>query len=192
MTKRITKADKELLASRGLKRCSDCKRVLCFLDFSKNKSKKDGYHPQCRLCTSKRKKQWSVDNPDYMHKWHLDNPNYRQDYYKEHLERFAELGRQWKVDNPEKVKAKDHRRRSRKRQAEGHWKPEDIKALEVKQDMKCAYCGCDISTGYHIDHIHPLSRGGSNWASNLALACGTCNLSKGAKLLSEWKPDKTS
>jgi 5-methylcytosine-specific restriction endonuclease McrA len=32
----------------------------------------------------------------------------------------------------------------------------------------------------------PLARGGSNWISNIALACPTCNKRKGAKHPIDW------
>lgn len=40
---------------------------------------------------------------------------------------------------------------------------------------------------YHVDHIIPLSRNGTNWPDNLALACQLCNLSKNNHLLHEWE-----
>ena len=39
------------------------------------------------------------------------------------------------------------------------------------------------SDDYHIDHIIPISKGGSEWdLDNLELSCPTCNLKKGAKM----------
>jgi 5-methylcytosine-specific restriction endonuclease McrA len=79
-------------------------------------------------------------------------------------------------------------RRARKRLAGGHYTGSDITELLEKQSGCCAYCGVSLVDGYHIDHVVPISRGGSNWPENLALACPRCNDSKGSKLLSEWKP----
>jgi 5-methylcytosine-specific restriction endonuclease McrA len=47
----------------------------------------------------------------------------------------------------------------------------------------CAYCGAHAT---HLDHVEPLSRGGTDTESNIVPACQTCNLSKGAKTLAEW------
>lgn len=47
----------------------------------------------------------------------------------------------------------------------------------------CAYCGAHAT---HLDHVEPLSKGGSDTESNIVPACAPCNLSKGAKTLAEW------
>lgn len=62
----------------------------------------------------------------------------------------------------------------------------DMKEEILERDeWACTYCG---STGapLHVDHIHPISRGGSNHPDNLCAACIDCNVSKGAKTLEEW------
>lgn len=56
-------------------------------------------------------------------------------------------------------------------------------AILARWRYACAYCG-DHAT--HLDHVHPLSRGGDDIESNIVPACQTCNLSKGAKTLAEW------
>lgn len=63
---------------------------------------------------------------------------------------------------------------------------QEIEQQYERQQGKCYYCHKRI-VRYHIDHIIPLSRGGSNDISNLVLACPSCNLSKGNKLLYEWR-----
>jgi 5-methylcytosine-specific restriction endonuclease McrA len=47
----------------------------------------------------------------------------------------------------------------------------------------CAYCG-QLAT--HLDHVEPLSKGGTDTEANIVPACARCNLSKGAKTLVEW------
>jgi hypothetical protein len=49
---------------------------------------------------------------------------------------------------------------------------------------RCEYCGLSqlgqIAT-FHIDHVIPVVAGGSTEADNLALACVSCSLHKGAR-----------
>lgn len=46
-------------------------------------------------------------------------------------------------------------------------------------DYKCAYCDKDIRDFYTIDHVVPLSRGGTHTISNVVPACLSCNGKKG-------------
>jgi 5-methylcytosine-specific restriction endonuclease McrA len=93
----------------------------------------------------------------------------------------------WRQNNPESCRAYHVNRRARIRNADGRYNKNDIETLYLKQNGICAYCDEKLKDTFHIDHIIPLSRGGSNWPDNLALSCPRCNLSKGTKLLSEWK-----
>jgi len=60
------------------------------------------------------------------------------------------------------------------------------RAVFERDGHQCAYCGC-ADGPFHIDHVTPLSRGGSNAIDNLKVACWGCNLSKGCKTLSDWE-----
>lgn len=48
---------------------------------------------------------------------------------------------------------------------------------------RCCYCNAGAA---HMDHVHPLSKGGADAEHNVVPACSNCNLSKGAKTLAEW------
>lgn len=50
-----------------------------------------------------------------------------------------------------------------------------------KDGYKCVSCG--TSEDLSVDHIHPVSRGGSNDMANLQTMCMPCNMSKGAKIV---------
>lgn len=64
---------------------------------------------------------------------------------------------------------------------------EQVRARVAFYGGVCAYCGDEYE---HIDHVIPLSRGGSNWPANLRPACAFCNLSKHNKKPSEWSSPK--
>lgn len=59
-----------------------------------------------------------------------------------------------------------------------------IRLLVEREGKVCALCSRLLST-VHLDHIVPLSRGGTNDTSNLRLLCPRCNISKGARMDSE-------
>jgi 5-methylcytosine-specific restriction endonuclease McrA len=54
--------------------------------------------------------------------------------------------------------------------------------------LTCIYCLLPIVFGKDtLEHKHPLSRGGTNEYSNLAIACRSCNSSKRDKTIEEFK-----
>ena len=54
-----------------------------------------------------------------------------------------------------------------------------------RDDGKCYICGKDVpEDNWHMDHIVPVSKGGLNSYSNVAVSCVGCNQSKSDKLLS--------
>lgn len=83
--------------------------------------------------------------------------------------------RRYRAANPHKTREWAQNRRNRKA---GRLEYGTIPALMKLQRGLCAYCKCDIHSGYHVDHIVPLARGGKHRADNIQLLCGPCNLRK--------------
>lgn len=96
--------------------------------------------------------------------------------------------RQWRVENIDKVREHNRNVKARRKGADGSHTAKDIRDLLESQKFKCAECGVSVKKqkNRHIDHIMPLSRGGTNWAWNLQILCPQCNMAKGAKLPIEW------
>ena len=61
----------------------------------------------------------------------------------------------------------------------------DLSRLRERQRHACCYCG--ERRKLTVEHIIPILRGGRHAIGNLALACGSCNSSKGSHLLTEWR-----
>ena len=57
-------------------------------------------------------------------------------------------------------------------------------AIFERDGRKCSYCGATEDLA--VDHVVPLSRGGTNDPGNLTPACKPCNSSKRDKLVEEW------
>lgn len=59
--------------------------------------------------------------------------------------------------------------------------------LMEQQNRRCFWC-CRLLVGekFHIDHVHPLARGGSNELENLRVSCTPCNLAKNASFPTDY------
>ena len=57
--------------------------------------------------------------------------------------------------------------------------------LEIENPNVCIYCGAEENLT--TEHILPRSRGGEDVTDNVVRVCKSCNSSKGAKGLYEWK-----
>jgi hypothetical protein len=56
--------------------------------------------------------------------------------------------------------------------------------VRLRARGRCEYCGLSQigqEAAFHLDHILPRAAGGSTVADNLALACVSCSLRKGAR-----------
>lgn len=156
---------------------------------------------QCATCQYENRIKWREENPEKDAESRLQSV---RDWVARNPERKKELARKsnakpevsanniaraakWKLLNPDRAtelnRTHDRNRRARKREAEGHHTADDIVRLLERQNFKCSECRASIreKTNRHVDHIIPLSRGGSNWPSNLQMLCAKCNLHKAAR-----------
>ena len=68
--------------------------------------------------------------------------------------------------------------------------------VKSKYNNKCAYCGCELQKGWHIDHIEPIVR---NWKNgtcekpenenleNYNPSCASCNIQKNSYTLEQFR-----
>ena len=68
--------------------------------------------------------------------------------------------------------------------------PSTRKARELLSARQCALCGRAFTTDSprHIDHIRPVSKGGTSWDYNLQALCQDCNLAKSDHVLDGTQP----
>lgn len=78
------------------------------------------------------------------------------------------------------------RRRAKKAGAVGHHTRGDVMKIARAQRFRCFWCGADIKGTICEDHFIPLSKGGSDYASNIVAACGRCNSRKHNKMPGEF------
>lgn len=96
----------------------------------------------------------------------------------------AEIRKRWRLKNRELINYYAKLRNYREKNAEGHHTLADIKKIKEAWDNKCAYCR--EKPAETIDHVEPLTKGGTNDPRNLVAACFSCNSKKGNKNIWAW------
>lgn len=189
-TSEETKFRREM-KQKGLKRCIRCKkwkpmtREYFHLDRGK-------FISHCKPCAKERRKEKSLTPLQI-----LKARARRKRWEETHPEKHKEVVRQSRARHREQRLSSTRNYRALKRAAKGNHTPQDIHLLYLRQKRKCYYCKRHVlppgigerrgqRRSYQVDHIVPLSRGGSNDIHNLAISCAACNESKGNKLLHEW------
>ena len=179
--------------------CKVCYNMQCRAQYSTRRDAR-------RVQISEYQKAHLVEQRERFEKWRAKDPEAYRRYQHDHAQRTAQRRKElrdkrrieapeiwrtatklWAQANREKQRAYKTNRRARELGAEGRFSAVDVHALYVKQSGLCAACSADLSTGFQCDHVVPVSRGGSNWPSNIQLLCAWCNRSKGAKLMEEWR-----
>lgn len=135
-------------------------------------------------------RRWYVRNGDRQREKareeYAANPEYHREMAREwrlkNAEKHRENSRRWRRENPEKAAASTRNKKAMRRQAPGRHTADDVAAILKRQAFKCVECGVSIKkrVDRHVDHIIPLSRGGTNWPSNLQILCAACNMHKHA------------
>ena len=189
-----------------MKQCTKCLIEKPITEFNRSKRGKDGYHPRCRKCAKEILDIWHSAHPEksneYSFKFRTNNPERRKEiglafYYRHHdknkldgrnrarqnKEQRAITKRAWQKANPEKVREYTERRRIRKTQ-NGEYQITE-KELKKLYESLCIYCGSNKRIT--LDHVIPISRGGSHGIGNIAPACLSCNSSKSDKTIMEWR-----
>ena len=109
------------------------------------------------------RRKWTKKNPGYGKKWRDENPGY---------------GKKWRDENPGKMREKYLKRRDC-----GSAKKGVIDSVITENILKygiitCEQCKESCEDNYHIDHIIPISRGGSSDYDNLQILCAKHNMEK--------------
>jgi 5-methylcytosine-specific restriction endonuclease McrA len=112
--------------------------------------------------------------------WAKANPERSAARTQRWREKHPEKADLWRKENPEAFRAIKLRRRGREANAEGSHTGADIKRIGEAQRWRCHWCAKPAKKNYHVDHLVPLSKGGTNWPNNLVIACANCNLRKSA------------
>ena len=169
--------DTDPLSKVPLKYCPGCQQSLpcTVLYFYRNASRPDGFSSACKQCDNTRLTTFKQANLAH---WHEIDRKKCATYRAKHRQEYNARQRAYFATHPESTLAKKRRRRARQAGAPlndltvAQWR--EIKAV---YGYKCVYCGRKMER-LTMDHITPLSRGGSHTANNIVPACQSCNARK--------------
>ena len=133
----------------------------------------------CVTCQQQKTREWRQENPDIAEQhrinWETKNPTKAQEVVKAAQKR-------WEVKNPEVLNAKAAKYRALKRGTVSSLSQSDkdrIKAVYAECRRLNREAGC---IAYHVDHIHPIAKGGVHHPDNLQILSAKENRIKGCKV----------
>ena len=134
--------------------------------------------------------EWRKANPEKARaevtKWHRANPDKRREHCatwrKTHAEEIKISKTRWQQSNLDKGVIYAQSRRARKAQNGGLLSEFEWQELKLRHHSRCLCCHrYEPEIKLTIDHVVPVTRGGSNDISNIQPLCRKCNLSKGTQ-----------
>lgn len=191
----------------GTKTCAHCQITKSTDEFYKDKSRSDGFARICKDCqravnvkryhanaeSEKAKaKQWRLDNLERSKEYDRRKYETKKDIYKErndryredHPERLAFYKKRWNDTNRDRYR-QTKRKNENARRARRFASIAVEFSVDLMQDRIDYYGGkcwmCKVAPYEEIDHVKPISKGGSHMLSNLRPACKKCNRAKSAK-----------
>lgn len=176
------------------RKCFRCKQVLPIVEFvflNNDCRRCHAYYRrnkwtasiEFRIKEKERRKKFVKENKEWLKQYRKDNAEkfvmYEKNYDRKYPERRKEIRKRWAKQHPDKSLEQSNRRRARKRNAPVVEKI-DRGAIIARDKSICHICQRKVAPkDMSLDHLIPLSKGGSHTAQNLAVAHLSCNSRRG-------------
>lgn len=169
-----------------MKTCSACKKEKYFVDFHKDKTKKDGYCNQCKICKINYLNIYYKENREKVNEKNRQYNKKNKEYFKIRYKKNIEYYKQYKQENKEKIREQKREYSKKRRQTDILFKlTHNIRNLiyqsiknngYTKRSKTFKILGCNYeefklyierqfkdgmswenSGQWHYDHIYPVS-----------------------------------
>ena len=165
------------------KQCAKCHQIKSSDCFHKDAAKPDGLNGNCKECRQgiyrSYYEQNGHENRAKSNRWNKANPEKMK----------ASFGR-WQIANREKylqmIRHNAKKRRALKLGSKGSHTRQQWFSLCVHYGNRCLCCGANGGL-LTVDHIVPLSKGGSDGIENIQPLCRSCNSRKHTKIV-DYRP----
>lgn len=148
-----------------IKECRVCNKVKSLEEFTKDKTKKDGYHNNCKVCNKEKMRLWRIKHPGYDRK---HDKTRRAGYSQEYMNEYNRKRR--KEDPLTRLKASLRARLNQCLKKKKHYKSKStleilgienhinlVKYIENKWEVGMKWDNYGNRKGcWNIDHIKPL------------------------------------
>lgn len=178
-----------------MKTCTKCNVSKSIDHFYKDKNYKDGHRNSCIDCFKENVKSAYYVNRE-------KKLAYQANYYRANSENAIEYAREWRKNNPDKtrqyhkeyfeknkdqekvrMRLKESKRRALKKNNGTFY----ISKKEIDKILSSKCIICEKQENITLDHIVPISRGGSHSIGNIQPMCLECNTKKINKTMVEFK-----
>jgi len=173
---------------------------------------------RCRECHAKYWRSqpgWKEHHAEQMRQYRKDKPEmYREiecrrsqttkrqlwkekyGYYQRNAEVLRQYQVEWRKNNPDKFAGYMRQAYQRRKEAEGHTTEDQWWAIVEYYcpDGKCPCCHLEFDGSIQnrklsVDHVIPISKGGTHWPFNIQPLCYACNCSKQDHGCQDYRPD---
>ena len=190
------------------KKCKKCGQWKELSEFHRHKNETDGLHHYCKSCKCAGMRNWNRENKETKQKrdkeyYQVNSETIKKrtnNWYKNNKEKAIEASRKWRAknikhrleyekewrkNNPEITKAQKQTRRAKKYGNGGSYTAKEWRDLCDKYGNKCLCCGKE--TKLTIDHVIPVTKGGTSYIENIQPLCFSCNRHKSTKII-DYRP----